>query len=50
MKMAEIPQNGKKHCGENENMLVTSNFSFSHSVYKRLKLQTRNNQGFFGKS
>ena len=26
-----------------------SNFSFSYSVFKRLALQTRENQGFFGK-
>ena len=26
-----------------------SNFSFSHSVFKRLILQTRKNQGLFGK-
>ena len=26
-----------------------SNFSFSHHVFKRLKLQTRKNQGLFGK-
>ena len=32
-----------------EKMLVTSNFSFSHSVFKRLELQTRKNQGLFGK-
>ena len=30
-------------------MLVTSNFSFSHSVVRRLVLQTRKNQGLFGK-
>ena len=30
-------------------MLVTSNFSFSHSVFKRLVLQTHENQGLFGK-
>ena len=30
-------------------MLFTSNFSFSHSVFKRLVLQTRINQGLFGK-
>ena len=29
--------------------LVMSNFSFSHSVFKRLVLQTRKNQGLFGK-
>ena len=30
-------------------MLVTSNFSFSHSVFNRLVLQTRKNQGLFGR-
>ena len=34
---------------EIEKLLVTSNFSFSHSVFKRLVLQTRKNQGLFGK-
>ena len=32
-----------------EQFLITSNFSFSHSVIKRLVLQTRKNQGLFGK-
>ena len=32
-----------------EKLLVMSNFSFSHSVFKRLVLQTRKNQGLFGK-
>ena len=40
---------GRKHCGKKEKLLVTSNFSFSHSVFKRLALQTRKNQGLFGK-
>ena len=30
-------------------LLVTSNFSFSHRVSKRLVLQTHKNQGLFGK-
>ena len=34
---------------EKEKLLITSNFSFSHSVFKRLVLQTRKNQGLFGK-
>ena len=34
---------------EKEKLLVTSNFSFSNSVFKRLILQTRKNQGLFGK-
>ena len=34
---------------EKEKLLVTSNFSFSHSVFITLVLQTRKNQGLFGK-
>ena len=34
---------------EKEKLLVTSNFSFSHSAFKRRLLQTRKNQGLFGK-
>ena len=34
---------------EKEKLLVTSNFSFSHSVFKRLVLQTRKKHGLFGK-
>ena len=30
---------------EKEKLLVTSNFSFSHGVFKRLLKQTRKNQG-----
>ena len=30
-------------------MLVPSNFSFSHSIFKRLALQTQTKQGLFGK-
>ena len=40
---------GRKHCGKKEKLLIMSNFSFSHSVFKRLLLQTRTNQGLFGK-
>ena len=32
-----------------ERLLVTSNFSFSHIVFKRLVLQTRKSQGLLGK-
>ena len=38
-----------KHCRKRRNCSLTSNFSFSHSVFKRLVLQTRKNQGLFGK-
>ena len=39
----------KKTLREKEKLLVTSNFSFSHRVFKRVLLQTRKNQGLFGK-
>ena len=42
-------QTGRKTLWGKEKLLVTSNFSFSHSVFKRLLLQTRKNQGLFGK-
>ena len=34
---------------EKEKLLVTSNFSFSHCVFKRLVLQTHKPQGLFQK-
>ena len=40
-KMAESYPNGKKTLWEKEKLLVTSNFSFSHSVFKRLVSQER---------
>ena len=39
----------KKTLWEEEKLLVKSNFSFFHSVFKRLVMQTRKNQGLFGK-
>ena len=47
--MAETSPSWKKTLWEKEKLLVTSNFSFSRSVFKRLVLQTRKNQGLFGK-
>ena len=47
--MVESSPNEKKTLWEQEKLLVTSNFSFSRSVFKRLVLQTRKNQGLFGK-
>ena len=41
--------NGYKTLWEKEKLFVTSNFSFSCSVSKRLVLQTRKNNGLFGK-
>ena len=38
MKMEESSSNGWKTLWEKEKLLVTSNFSFSHSVFKRLVL------------
>ena len=34
---------------EKEKLLITSNFSFSYGVFKRLVMQTRKNRGLFGK-
>ena len=47
--MAETSLDRWKTLREKEKLLVTSNFSFSHSVFKRLALQTRKNQGLFRK-
>ena len=49
MKMAEGYPYGEKTMREKEKLLVTSYFSFSHSVFKILVLQTRKNQGMFWK-
>ena len=49
MNMAESSPNGQKTLWEKEKLLVTSNFSFTHSVFKRLVLQTCKNQGLFEK-
>ena len=48
MTIANVLQMGKKRW-EKEKLLVRSNFSFPHIVFKRLVLQTRKNQGLFGK-
>ena len=47
--MDESSSNWKKTLSEKEDFLVTSNFSFSYSIFKRLELQTRKNQDLFGK-
>ena len=49
MKMAESFQNDQKTLWEKEKLLVTSNFTFTHRVFKRPVLQTHKNQGLFGK-
>ena len=49
MKMAESSPKGSKTLWEKEKLLVTSNFSFFYSVFKRLGLQTCKNKGLFGK-
>ena len=49
MKMTGKSPNRLKTLWEKEKLLETSNFAFSSSVYKRLVLQTRKNQGLFGK-
>ena len=42
-KWKKVIQTGRKHCGktpwEKEKLLITSNFSFSHGVFKRLVTQ-----------
>ena len=47
--MLESSLKGQKTLWEKEKLLVTSNLSFSYSVFNRLVLQTRRNKGFFGK-
>ena len=47
--MAESSPKGKKTLWEKEKLLVLSNFSFSHSVFKRLILQARKPPGLFRK-
>ena len=47
--MAQSSPKGWKTLWAKEKLLVTSNFSFAHSVFKRLVLQTHENQGLFGK-
>ena len=47
--MAESFPNGQKTLWEKDKLLVTSNLSFSRSVFKRLMLQTRKKQGLFWK-
>ena len=50
-----MDENGRKFSKPEENtvekkkLLVTINFSFSHSVFIRFVLQTSKNQGLFGK-
>ena len=39
----------EKTLWEKEKLLVMSNFTFSHSVFKRLVLETHKNKGLFGK-
>ena len=47
--MAKRSTKKLKTLSEKEKVLVTSDFSFSHSVFKRLVLQTHKNQGSLGK-
>ena len=47
--MADSYPNTLKTLLEKEKLLVTSNFSLSNSVFKRIALQTRKDQGLFGK-
>ena len=47
-KMAENYPNGYKTQWEKEKLLITSKFSFSHSVFKRLVSQGRQKVSFYG--
>ena len=47
--MGENFPNGLKTLWEKEKLLYISNFSFSHSIFKRLEMQTLENKGLFGK-
>ena len=47
--MAASCPTGQKTLWEKEKLLVTSNFSFSHSVFNRLVLKIRKNWDLFGK-
>ena len=47
--MAESSPKEKKRLWEKEKLLVTSNSSFSHRVFKRLVLQTRKTRDALGK-
>ena len=49
MKIAASCLKGQKTLWEKEKLLIMSNFFFSCSVFKRVVLQTRENQGLFGK-
>ena len=49
MKIAESYPKRAENAVEKEKLLVTSNFSFFHSVFKRLVLQTHKYMGLFGK-
>ena len=47
--MAESSLKERKTLWEKEKLLVTSNFSFFHTVFKRFILQIRKNMGMLGK-
>ena len=49
MKMAEMFSKRTENTRKRRFLLIMSNFSFSHSVFKRIVLQTRKNHGLFGK-
>ena len=49
MKMAKGSPKGKKTLWEKEKLLITSNFPYTHNVFKRHILQTGKNKGLFGK-
>ena len=48
MRLTALITNQYLTLSQTSNLLVTSNFSFSHSVFERLILQTCKKQGLFG--
>ena len=47
--MDESSPKGQKTLWETEKLLITSNFSFSHRVFKRFVRQIYKNKGLLGK-
>ena len=48
-KQKKVPKIGRKHCGKRRTCSLQAISLFFHSVFKRLGLQTCENQGLFGK-
>ena len=49
MKWRKVYEKGRKHCWKRRYCAFTSNFSFSHTIFKRLPLKTLKNKSLFRK-